>query len=52
MQGVDPTRIRPAAMASYPAIATNDTAGRQQNRRVEMVVPSRHETGVPRVALQ
>ena len=53
-QGVDPTRISARGYGEQLPIATNDTAaGRQQNRRVELVVldPGQSLPG-PRVAVQ
>ena len=53
-QGVDPTRISAVGYGEQLPIATNDTAaGRQANRRVELVVLDVGEPiPPPRVALQ
>jgi len=49
VQGVDPTRIVTRGYGEDYPVATNDTtAGRQQNRRVEVVILEPGETGVPR----
>ena len=49
VQGVDPTRIVTRGYGEAYPVATNDTsAGRQQNRRVEVVILQPGETGVPR----
>jgi OmpA-OmpF porin, OOP family len=53
-QGVDPTRIEARGYGEQLPVATNDTAaGRQQNRRVELVVLDSGEAlPGPRVAVQ
>ena len=51
-QGVDPTRISATGYGEQQPIATNDTAaGRQANRRVEIVVLNAGDPIPPRAAL-
>jgi OmpA-OmpF porin, OOP family len=53
LQGVDPTRIVTRGYGERYPVATNDTAaGRQQNRRVEIVILNPGEVDAPRAALQ
>jgi OOP family OmpA-OmpF porin len=48
-QGVDPRRIASRGYGEQYPLAPNDTAsGRQQNRRVEIVVPDQGQTPLPR----
>jgi OmpA-OmpF porin, OOP family len=49
LQGVDPTRIVARGYGEEYPVASNDSAaGRQQNRRVEVVIAEPGTTGVPR----
>jgi outer membrane protein OmpA-like peptidoglycan-associated protein len=49
VQGIDPTRIVTQGYGEEYPVASNDSAaGRQQNRRVEVVIANPGETGVPR----
>ena len=53
LQGVAPTRIVTRGYGERYPVATNDTtAGRQQNRRVEIVILDPGEIDAPRAALQ
>jgi OmpA-OmpF porin, OOP family len=48
-QGVDPRRILSRGYGEQYAVAPNDTAsGRQQNRRVEIIIPEQGQPAVPR----
>jgi OmpA-OmpF porin, OOP family len=48
-QGVDPTRILSRGYGEqYPVASNNTTAGRQQNRRVEIIIPQEGQPAVPR----
>jgi outer membrane protein OmpA-like peptidoglycan-associated protein len=48
-QGVDPRRIASRGYGEQYPLAPNDTAsGRQENRRVEIVVPDQGQTPLPR----
>lgn len=48
-QGVDPRRIASRGYGEQFPIAPNDTAaGRQENRRVEIIVPDQGQTALPR----
>lgn len=52
VQGVEPTRVVTRGYGERYPVATNDTAaGRQQNRRVEIVILEAGETDAPRAAL-
>jgi outer membrane protein OmpA-like peptidoglycan-associated protein len=49
IQGVDPTRILTRGYGEqYPVVANDSAAGRQQNRRVEVVILEPGQAGVPR----
>jgi outer membrane protein OmpA-like peptidoglycan-associated protein len=49
VQGVDPTRVLTRGYGEqYPVAANDSAAGRQQNRRVEVVILEPGEAGVPR----
>jgi outer membrane protein OmpA-like peptidoglycan-associated protein len=53
LQGVDPTRVVTRGYGERYPVATNDTAaGRQQNRRVEIVILNPGEVDAPRATLQ
>jgi outer membrane protein OmpA-like peptidoglycan-associated protein len=53
MQGVEPTRVVTRGYGERLPVATNDTAaGRQQNRRVEVVILDPGKVDAPRTALQ
>ena len=48
IQGVDPTRILTRGYGEqYPVVANDSAAGRQQNRRVEVVILEPGQAGVP-----
>jgi OOP family OmpA-OmpF porin len=48
-QGIDPRRIASRGYGEQFPIAPNDTAaGRQENRRVEIIVPEQGQTALPR----
>jgi outer membrane protein OmpA-like peptidoglycan-associated protein len=49
VQGVDPTRVLTRGYGEqYPVAANDSAAGRQQNRRVEVVILEPGQAGVPR----
>jgi outer membrane protein OmpA-like peptidoglycan-associated protein len=53
IQGIEPTRVVTRGYGERLPVATNDTAaGRQQNRRVEVVILNPGEVDAPRTALQ
>jgi outer membrane protein OmpA-like peptidoglycan-associated protein len=53
MQGIEPTRVVTRGYGERLPVATNDTAaGRQQNRRVEVVILDPGKVDAPRTALQ
>jgi outer membrane protein OmpA-like peptidoglycan-associated protein len=53
IQGIDPTRVVTRGYGERFPVATNDTAaGRQQNRRIEIVILNPGDIDAPRAALQ
>jgi outer membrane protein OmpA-like peptidoglycan-associated protein len=53
IQGIEPTRVVTRGYGERFPVATNDTAaGRQQNRRVEIVILNPGDIDAPRAALQ
>jgi OOP family OmpA-OmpF porin len=53
IQGIEPTRVVIRGYGERYPVATNDTAaGRQQNRRVEVVILNPGDVDAPRAALQ
>jgi len=53
IQGIEPTRVVTRGYGERFPVTTNDTAaGRQQNRRVEVVILNPGEVDAPRAALQ
>lgn len=53
IQGIEPTRVVTRGYGERFPVATNDTAaGRQQNRRVEIVILNPGDVDAPRAALQ